>query len=162
MDVDTAGSTAGPHPDTLRLTTVLENCSDAIVFQDRGWRYSYVNHAAELLLRRKRGDLVGRMHWEEHPDLVGTPAEGQLRGAADSGRPVNFKQFIPGLYAWHSVLAVPSGEMLLLFIRDITDRIRALREEAVREGLRNILEHSPVGIMKDGRIVSRLQTDNSC
>lgn len=161
MDIDTPGSPAGPHPDTLRLTSVLENCSDAIVFLDRGWRYTYVNHAAELLLRRKRGDLVGRMHWEEYPDLVGTPAEGQLRGAADSGRPVNFEQFIPGLYAWHSVLAVPSGEMLLLFIRDITDRMRALREEAVREGLRNILEHVPVGIMITRGSEHRIELQNT-
>ena len=83
----------------VEITTILENSSDAIVILDAHWCYTYVNHAAEMLLRRKRGELLGRVHWDEYPDLLGTPAEEQLRNAADSGRPVNFEQFIPGLYA---------------------------------------------------------------
>ncbi len=128
-------------------TVLLENASDAILFLDADWRYTYVNHAAEMLLRRKRDDLLGRNHWEEYPDLLGTPAETQLRAARDTQRTTNFEQFIPGLYAWHSVLAVPSPGQLVLFCRDITDRMRALREEAVREGIRNLLEDVPVAIM---------------
>ena len=139
-------STVEPSICGIELVTVLENASDAIVCLDREWRYTYVNHAAELLLRRKRDDLLGKVHWEEYPALVGTPAETQLRAAFNTQRPCNFEQFLPGLYAWHSVLAVPSADSLLLFSRDITERIRALRDEAVRAGLRNILEHVPVAI----------------
>jgi len=152
---------AGPHPDTLRLAAVLENASDAILFLDRDWRYVSINHAAELLLRRKRADLVGRLHWDAYPELIGTPAESQLRGAVESGRPANFEQFIPGLYAWHSVLAVPSGDTLMLFVRDISDRMRALREDAVREGLRNILGHVPVGIMITRGAEHRIDLQNT-
>lgn len=151
-----------PAGGSVVLTTLLENSSDAIVFLDEAWRYTYVNHAAELLLRRKRGDLLGRVHWEQYPSLLATPAEGQLRGALESRRPVNFEQFIPGLYAWHSVLAVPSEGGLILFSRDITDRVRVLREAAVREGLRNILEHVPVAITVSRGVDHRIDLQNAC
>ncbi len=142
-------------------TTILENSSDAIVVLDAGWCYTYVNHAAEMLLRRKRGDLLGKVHWDEYPDLLGTPAEAQLRTAVETQRPVNFEQFIPGLYAWHSVGAVPSDGQLILFGRDITDRVRALREDAVREGLRNILEHVPVAITVSRGAEHRIELQNA-
>jgi PAS domain-containing protein len=143
------------------LTTILENSSDAIVVLDALWCYTYVNHAAEMLLRRKRGDLLGKVHWDEYPDLLGTPAEAQLRNAVETQRPVNFEQFIPGLYAWHSVRAVPSDGQLILFGRDITDRVRALREDAVREGLRNILEHVPVAITVSRGAEHRIELQNA-
>lgn len=146
----------------IALATVLEHASDAIVCLDHEWRYVHLNHAAEMLLRRKRDDLLGKVHWEEYPDLVGTPAETQLRAAFDTQRPCNFEQFLPGLYAWHSVLAVPSAESMLLYSRDITERVRALRDEAVREGLRNILEHVPVAITITRGAEHRIELQNAC
>ncbi|MES2898382.1 MAG: PAS domain-containing protein [Pseudomonadota bacterium] len=144
----------------VAITTLLENTSDAIVVLDAQWRYTCVNHAAEMLFRRKRSELLGTVHWEQYPMLLGTPAEEQLRGARDSQRPVNFEQFIPGLYAWHSVRAVPADGSLVLFCRDITDRVRALREDAVREGLRNILEHVPVAITVSRGPEHRIELQN--
>lgn len=141
-----------PSPDDLTLPRdinvglVLENTSDAVILLDREFRYEYVNPAAELMLRRKRDSLLGRCHWEEYGDLLGTPAEKNLRTAFEQQRAVVFEQFIPSLYAWHSVSCVPSPERLTLFCRDITDRVRALRESAVREGIRSVLEHVPVAV----------------
>ncbi|QYF95480.1 PAS domain-containing protein [Massilia sp. PAMC28688] len=125
---------------------LLENTSDAVLCLSSDWRYEYVNRAAEMLLRRKRDSLLGRSHWDEYPTLLGTPAEEHLRTAMGRQSTVTFEQFIPGLYAWHSVTAVPNGGKLVLFCRDVTDRVRALREEAVREGVRSVLEHVPVAI----------------
>jgi len=130
----------------LKLETVLENTLDAITALDREWNYTYINHSAELLLRRKRADLLGRSLWEMFPELIKTPAEAQLRRAAENGITVKFEQFLPGLYAWHEVRAVPTENGLLLFSRDISDRIRAVHDEAVRAEIRKILEQAPVAI----------------
>lgn len=145
----------------LDLPTVLENSSDAVICLDREWRYAYVNHAAEMLLRRKRDDLIGKVHWDEYPDLLGTPAETQLRSAVGSQRSCNFEQFLPGLYAWHSVLAVPSPQGITLFCRDITERVRALRDDAVRAGLRSILEHVPAAILITRGAEHRIELQNA-
>lgn len=149
-----------PPPGT-DVGLVLENASDAIIFLDSEWRYEYLNHAAEMLLRRKRHTLLGRCHWEEYADLVGTPAEQHMRAALEQQRPVVFEQFIPPLYAWHAVTAVPSGQRLMLFCRDVTDRVRALRDDAVREGIRSILEHVPVAITITRGSEHRIELQNA-
>lgn len=137
---------ADPLPDHISLQTVLEFTSDAIIVLDEAWRYTYVNHAAELLLRRKRTEMLGQSHWELYAELLGTPAEASLRDAARLRCPIKYEQYIPGLYAWHAVLAVPSETSLILFCRDISERVRALRDEAVRESVRSALENVPVAI----------------
>lgn len=140
---------------------LLEFTSDAILLLDKEWRYIYVNHAAELLLRRKRSDILGRKQWELYPELLGTPAESSLRGAGQSRSPVRYEQYIPGLYAWHSVLAVPSEGGLILFCRDISDRIRALNDAAVREGVRHILENIPIPITLTRGPQHRIEMQNA-
>ena len=145
----------------LDQSSALENASDAVICLDREWRYAFVNHAAEMLLRRKRDDLMGKVHWEEYPDLMGTPAETQLRAAMGSHRSCNFEQFLPGLYAWHSVLAVPSPQGIALFCRDVTERVRALRDDAVRAGLRSIVEHVPVAILITRGAEHRIELQNA-
>jgi PAS domain S-box-containing protein len=130
----------------LELETVLEYTSDAITALDLEWNYTCVNHSAELLLRRKRVELLGRSLWDIFPDLLNTPAEAQLRQAATAQVSVKFELFLPKLYAWHEVRAVPTENGLILFSRDIFDRVRALRDEAVQAEIRNILEHAPVAI----------------
>jgi|GEM_PF-787088 len=133
-------------PCDVDVKVLLENTSDAVILLDGEFRYEYVNHAAELLLRRKQESLQGLCHWDLYAELVGTTAEAQLRASFEQQRTVIFEQFIPSLYAWHSVVCVPSPQRLTLFCRDITDRVRALRDAAVREGMRSVLEHVPVAV----------------
>lgn len=130
----------------IELDNIFENTSDAIVVLDRNWCYTQVNHSAELLLRRKRATLLGRSLWSAYAELLGTPAEEQLRRSMQIGLPVKFEQFLPGLYAWHAVRTIPVEGGIILFSRDISDRVRALRNEAVREGIRRVLEDVPVAI----------------
>lgn len=130
----------------IDVETILENTSDAIVVLDETWRYVRVNHSAELLLRRKQASLVGRLIWDEYPELHNTPAEDQLRRSMQTRLPVKFEQFLPGLYAWHAVRGIPVDGGIILFCRDISDRVRALRDEAVRDGIRRALENVPVAI----------------
>jgi PAS domain S-box-containing protein len=130
----------------LDLETVLEYTSDAITALDKEWHYTCVNYSAERLLRRKRDELLGRSLWDVFPDLLDTPAEVQLREAAATRVSVKFELFLPKLYAWHEVRAVPTENGLLLFSRDIFDRVRALRDEAVQAEVRMIIEQAPIAI----------------
>ncbi|RUR83002.1 hypothetical protein PCC6912_23760 [Chlorogloeopsis fritschii PCC 6912] len=130
----------------MDLETVLEYTTDAITALDREWKYTHINHSAELLLRRKEADLLGRSIWEVFPEVVNTTAEAQLRYASENGVSVKFEQFLPSLYGWHEVRAVPRENGMILFSRDISDRVRALRDEAVRAEIRNILKHAPIAI----------------
>lgn len=144
-----------------RAEDLTEFCSDAIMALDSEWQYVYVNHASELLLRRKRETILGHIHWDLYPELMGTPAEASLRKAVESQCPVKYEQYIPGLYTWFSVLAVPTRRGVLLFCRDISDRIRMLGDQAVREGIRNILEDIPVAITLTRGPEHRIELQNA-
>jgi len=149
-------------PSGVPIDVLLDNMSDAVVILDKEWRYEYINHAAEMLLRRALDSLLGREHWTEYPALLGTPAEQHLRTAVAQQRTITFEQFLPGLYACHSVTAVPSAGRLVLFSRDVTERVRALREDAVREGVRAILEHVPLAINVTRGAEHRIELQNAC
>ena len=131
----------------IDINVFLDNTSDAVLVLDDAWSYVYVNHAAGMLLRRRGDQLLGKHHLEEFPSLRGTPAEAELASVFELRRPARYEQFIPQLYAWHSVLAMPAQGRVVLFCRDITDRVRALREEAVRAALRAIFEHIPAAVV---------------
>ncbi|MES2673823.1 MAG: PAS domain-containing protein [Pseudomonadota bacterium] len=147
-----------PNPNNIHA--ILDYSSDAIVILNRLWQYIFVNEAAESLFRCQRQDLLGIEHWEKYPELLGTSAETNLRDAASSSRPVSFEQFIPSLYSWHSVSAVRLGDDLVLYCRDITDRMRLMQEEAVREGIRKVLENVPLAITITHGADHRIEVQN--
>ncbi|HEY9876877.1 MAG TPA: PAS domain-containing protein, partial [Leptolyngbyaceae cyanobacterium] len=120
------------YREVLKLDTFLEFTSDAITVLDHQWLYTCVNHSAELLLRRRQEELLNRSFWEVFPDVLNTSAEAHLRRALEDRVTVKFEMFLPKLYAWHEVRAVPTQEGLILFSRDISDRVRVLQDEAVR------------------------------
>ncbi|MBV9772845.1 MAG: PAS domain-containing protein, partial [Gemmatimonadetes bacterium] len=64
-----------------QVTTILESITDAFFAVDRDWRFTYVNHEAEALLRRPREELLGRGLWEEFPESIGATFEREYRRA---------------------------------------------------------------------------------
>lgn len=104
---------------------------EAFFALDRDWRFTYVNHAAERLLRRPRAQLLGRGLWTEFADAVGTPFETNYRHAMSEGRSAHFEAYYPPLESWFEVRAHPSPSGLSVFFRDITRQKQA--EEALRQ-----------------------------
>jgi len=101
---------------------ILESITDAFFVLDRGWRFTYLNHQAERLLRRGRDELAGRVIWDEFPESVGSDFERAYREASGSGRVVTFEAFYPPLAIWVEVRAYPSEDGLSVYFRDVTDR----------------------------------------
>ena len=130
----------------MDLHLALEAVSDAVVALDAQWQFTYVNRGAEQLLRQQRQTLLGRSWWEVFPYLAGTPAEKEVRGANASTGQRRLKLFHPPLYAWHQVDAIPTGEGLLLVMRDVSDINRMQRTEAVRAAIREVIDAAPIAI----------------
>ena len=106
---------------------LLERISDAFIALDREWRITYMNRAAMAMGRPRSPTAIGRSHWEEWPETLGTELERQYRLAMASQQPVHFEQHyqLPGLDFWHSVHAYPDANGLSIFFRDITEQKRA-------------------------------------
>ncbi len=113
-----------------RLMDTLENMSDGFLALDRDWRIEYMNTQAEQLLNRPRGEVLGKVIWEEFPEAVGSGFQQQYETAVSSGQTVRFVEYSAPLSKWFEVSAYPASESLGVYFRDITDR--QIAEEAMR------------------------------
>ncbi|HEX2187824.1 MAG TPA: PAS domain-containing protein [Longimicrobiaceae bacterium] len=124
----------------------LEYVSDGVVVLDGEWRFTYLNRRASMLFRMKEEELLGSAWWDVFPYLADAPAGEELRRSRDATVPRRMRIFHPPLYAWHEVRAVPSGDGLLLVLRDVSDEARLQQTEAVRTAVREIFEQVPVAV----------------
>ena len=116
------------------MTDILESITDAFFAFDGGWCYMYVNQAASEVIRDTGRDperILGKVLWEEYPELRGTELETELRRAAREGETVEFDWRDPLAETWFRARAYPSGDGVSLNLRDVTERRGA--EEALRE-----------------------------
>jgi diguanylate cyclase (GGDEF)-like protein/PAS domain S-box-containing protein len=107
---------------------ILESITDAFFSLDREWCFSYVNSQAEVLLNRRREDLVGERIREDRTFYP------QYRRAVTEGRMARFEAYCPPLEKWFSVRAYPSESGLSVYLQDVTERKKA--EERIRFQLR--------------------------
>ena len=127
------------HDGAEHLGRVLETMSTAFLTLDRGWRFAYMNGAAERILGRTRAELVGRVIWDEFPEAVGTESDTNYRAAMDSNRAASFQQYFPPLETWFDVRATPTGDGISVYFHDITDRVRAEQDGDAATGRLQIL-----------------------
>jgi len=107
-----------------KLVGTLEAMADAFYTLDRQWRITYLNAAAERLLRRPRHELLGKVIWDAYPDLVGTHFGAQYVFAMERRQPVAFEEYYAPLQAWKDVRIFPTKEGLATYTTDITERKR--------------------------------------
>ena len=129
---------AGDRADALRSRTesadaaqhaleTLESMSDAFFTLDTEWRFTYLNPQSEVILERRREDLVGRSVWEEFPDAVGSLFD-QFRRALGEQVPVRFEEDYEPLGRTLEVRAYPVSYGLAVYFTDVTnERLRDAR-----------------------------------
>ena len=107
-----------------RGRAILESMAEGFLLLDRSFRITEINAEGVRLDGRPREALLGRTHWEVWPNSLGTPIEGAYRRALAERVPVVIEhRFIgEGHDVWLEVRALPSGEGLAVFYRDITER----------------------------------------
>ena len=116
--------------------TTLESITDAFFSLDRYWNFTYVNQQAEILLQRKRQDLLGSNIWATFPDAEDAIFGEQYRRAVSENATQRFEAFYPPLNRWLEVAAYPSDKGLSVYFHDITsrklleERFRVLFEES--------------------------------
>ena len=116
---------------TEKLTQTLEQMGDAFFTLDAGWRFVFLNSAAERLIGSTSADYLGRVIWQTCPELSGTEFETMYRRVAASGEPVSFDAFHDGMGKWLHVRAHPvQTGGLAVYFRDVTEQRR--RTEQLR------------------------------
>ncbi len=105
-----------------RLSSTLENITDGFSLMDEDWRFVFVNSQAERMLRRKRGDLLGKNLWEEFPGIAGTAAEREYRNAVAEQRTARFESFYRPLKTWFAFHVYPTEAGTAVYFQDISQR----------------------------------------
>jgi PAS domain S-box-containing protein len=103
-----------------RLASTLESITDGFFTVDRQWRMTYLNGEARRLLERGRESKLGRVLWEEFPDLLGTAFESGYRRAMRDNVAVSIESWFAPWRAFLHVNAYPSAEGLTVSIRDVS------------------------------------------
>ena len=130
-----------------RTRAVLESMAEGFWLLDRDWRVIEINAEAAKLDGRPREALLGRTHWELWPGSLGTPVEAAYRRAMAERVPVALEhhRVEDGQDVWLELRALPSGEGLAMFCRDIAERKYA--EAALRESERRLkATHDNAGV----------------
>jgi PAS domain S-box-containing protein len=111
----------------LQLERVLENLPDATSVFDSGWRWTFINPAAKRILADLGIDgdrVVGKVLWNEIPQLKGTKFELETLRAAREQRVVEYEEYLRHLDSWLENTIVPANNLIMTFTRDITRRKR--------------------------------------
>ncbi|PWT92998.1 MAG: hypothetical protein C5B56_01470, partial [Proteobacteria bacterium] len=115
-----------------RRDEILETIPEAFVALDRNFQITFVNEAAEGLMRKSREQLLGHNAWDVYPELRGSLTEVNCRRVLAEQVPVHFESYDPVSHRWADVGAYPAaGGGLLISFREITDKKAA--EAASRE-----------------------------
>ena len=124
-----AAKDANHHDDpaklVARLANALDTMSEAFLTMDTALRFTYLNPEAEALLHRSRGDLLGKLAWEEFPGAIGGPSYREYGRALREQRVTAFEEYFPPLRTWFEVRCYPIDDGLAVYFHDITERKEA-------------------------------------
>ena len=110
-----------------QIIGIFESITDGFVSLDGGWRYIYVNRAAEKSLKTEKEELVGNVLWNYWPD---PPEEfkNALTEAAITKTPKMAEFYYPFLNSWFQINVYPSDTGVNVYFQDVSERKRAEEE----------------------------------
>jgi signal transduction histidine kinase len=120
------------------MTQFFEATTDAILFLNREYVFTFVNRRAREILSPS-GELLGRSLWESYPAAAqrDSPYWTHYHRTMDAGETTEFEAYYPApLDLWLHVHSYPSDEGIIVFFRDVT------QEKVAREALRRKSEEA--------------------
>ena len=111
-----------------KLNTIFESITDCFVMLDRNWNFSYINKAAEELLKMNREYFIGKNVWQEIPEIVNGEIYNNYHQAVATGKTVHFETYYQVAGLWLEIKAFPSEEGLSIYFNDISELVSSRQE----------------------------------
>jgi PAS domain S-box-containing protein len=110
-----------------RVAAVLESLRDATNAYDLVWRWTYINASAAEMWRaagKNPESLIGRVLWDEAPELRDTLFYREAQRAEREQRLVEFEEYSVPLERWLETRVAPMSDGFVTHSRDVTERRR--------------------------------------
>jgi signal transduction histidine kinase len=138
------------------MAQFFDATTDAIVFLDRNYNFTFANRRASELISEGR-PLVGDNLFRRFPSVVyeGSPYVENYRRSMELGESGEFEAFYPEpLNIWLRVQSYPADDGIMIFFRDFTaekldrEELRRKTEEAQRQHaeLETVYRTAPIGL----------------
>lgn len=121
-----------------KMASVLENTTDGFFSVDPNWNFTYLNAEAEVLMGRKREELIGANLWQKFPQVVGSAFDTNFRRVMDDHEVLEFEASTSDSKRWIEVHAYPSEGGMSVFFRDVTERKRTDEERLTTSKLESL------------------------
>ena len=127
-------------------TNILESITDAFLTLDKHWRYSYMNKEAERIWGRQKQELLGKVVWEDYPQLINSEYFKQLHKAVKDKISVHFEEYIQAHKIWIEFHVYPSNDGgLSIYFRDLSEH-KKYEQEMLRLDRLNLIGQMAAGI----------------
>jgi PAS domain S-box-containing protein len=139
---------------TKQVATFFDATSDAILFLDRNYCFTFVNRRAYELLAGC-GDLIGTNLFDTFPETLNPPYRENYHRSMELREATEFDAFYPEpLDLWLHIEIYPNDDGVMVFFRDITkerfdrEELQHKREEAERQHaeLETVYRTAPIGL----------------
>lgn len=146
----------------LNADVIIEHMIAGFIALDSNGLVLRINARLGNMLRVPPDQIVGSTIFEALPDLAGAKGEMVVREGLATRSTRKFEHFSPSLYNWFDILIVPvPPDQTYLFVRDVSDRERAIQSEGMREALRRVLGDAPIAITLTSGSDHRIDLMNS-
>lgn len=120
------------------MANILENTTDGFFAVNEEWKFTYTNAEAEILLGRKRDQVLGKVLWEEFPQLKDSAFEENYRRVLIEQESIDFQASDAAGKVWFEMRAYPSNGGVSVFFRDVTERKRNEEERLTTSKLESL------------------------
>jgi PAS domain S-box-containing protein len=120
------------------MTNILEKTTDGFFAVDSEWKLTYINAEAEVMVGRKRDELLGGLLWERFPALIGSVFQTNYEKVMAERVAAKFEAVDTTGKIWYEVHAYPSNGGVSVFFRDISERKKSETERLTTSKLESL------------------------
>src|SRR3954466_15068200 len=120
------------------MTNILEKTTDGFFAVDSDWKLTYINAQAEAMLHCKRDEVLGRVLWEQFPELIGTIFQRNYERVMAEKIALEFEATDTTSKIWYDVHAYRSNGGVSVFFRDISERKKSETERLTTSKLESL------------------------
>jgi PAS domain S-box-containing protein len=103
---------------------ILGSITDGFFSVEKDWKVTYWNKAAETILKMPREDIEGKVLWDVYHDAIDLKFFSEFSISMDKGEERRFVEYYPTIDIWLECSAFPKENGIVVYMKDITDRIK--------------------------------------